>query len=114
MTPIVDRFCGCKLECEFHTIINAHFHSGKFSAEKTLCKMRLVDTNFPSEYNFEVNSDVFGKFSVRGKFFSSVLNTKETTGSSFRAKEICQLNVLVKNCRKNPPKLVQNDLSRKT
>jgi hypothetical protein len=54
----------------------AHFmHSGKFSAERKFCKMWLADTNFPSEKNFAVENfqlfksdDIFGKFSVGGKF----------------------------------------------
>ena len=29
--------------------VKAHFHSGKFSAERRFCKMWLADTNFPSE-----------------------------------------------------------------
>jgi hypothetical protein len=54
--------------------VKAHFHSGKFSAERKICKMWLADTNFPWEKNFEVenfqllNNDIFGKFSVRGNF----------------------------------------------
>jgi hypothetical protein len=34
----------------------AHFHSGKFSAERKFCNMCLPDTNFPSGKNFEVEN----------------------------------------------------------
>ena len=37
-----------------NTSLKAHFHSGKFSAERKFCEMWLADTNFPSEKNFEV------------------------------------------------------------
>jgi hypothetical protein len=37
--------------------LKAHFHSGKFSAERNFfCKMWLADTNFPSEKTFEVEN----------------------------------------------------------
>jgi hypothetical protein len=65
-----------------------HFHSGKFSTERTFCKMWLADTNSQLEKNLEVESfllltmiflenvlsmeiflnDIFGKFSVHGNF----------------------------------------------
>jgi hypothetical protein len=35
-------------------ILKAHFHSGKFSAERKFCKIRLADKKFPSEKYFEV------------------------------------------------------------
>jgi hypothetical protein len=46
--------------------LKAHFHSGKFSAERKFCKMWLaVETNYEVE---TFNNDIFGKFSVRGNF----------------------------------------------
>ena len=36
--------------------LKAHFHSGKFSAERNFCEKWLADTNFPSEKNFEVEN----------------------------------------------------------
>ena len=43
------------LHTEWYTL-KAHFHLGKFSAERKFCKMWLADTNFPSEKNFEVEN----------------------------------------------------------
>jgi hypothetical protein len=54
-----------------------HFHSGKFPAERKICKMWLADTNSPWEKKIwswkcsTCNNDIFGTFSVRGNFFSS-------------------------------------------
>jgi hypothetical protein len=61
-------------EYKYTERLKAHFHSRKFSSERKICKMWLADTNFPSEKKFlswkvsTFNNDIFGKFSVRGKF----------------------------------------------
>ena len=45
-----------KFPGDFYTFIKAHFHSGKFSAERQFYKTCLADTNFPSEKHFEVEN----------------------------------------------------------
>ena len=65
----------------YNNCFKAHFHSGKFSAERKFCKMLLADANFPSGKNFEIEN-----FQLLTMIFSedfvSVENFLERNGPS--------------------------------
>ena len=46
----------CSLYDIIQLLYDKFFHSGKFSTERTFCKVWLADTNFLSEKNFEVEN----------------------------------------------------------
>jgi hypothetical protein len=87
-------------------IVKAHFHSGKFFAERKFCKTWLADTNFPWEKFFEnfqwvfPSMSIFGTFSVRGNFSWAEMGLKSwkfSTSKFFSDGKFVSANHILQN-----------------